>query len=308
MLPTPGFHHLHLKSTDPDAAIAFYIRQFPTSSKGEWGGFPALLAPNNVMILFDKVAATPTSEPQSAIWHFGWHVTDTRATLDTFRTRPEVKLLPLYTTDEGGYVHINTDTWPNVGNVLGLTRAQIADAKRTGAKPPGGGGFAYFEGPDRALIEIAGNHPEERFNHIHMWQEHPLCAVLWYQTHLNAPVRRGMEAGPVTAADCQVPRGADRTWPALKQEGMYRTPRGGVEFGDIMVAWYANQGDQPLATPRGQLQDHFALSVTDLDAWVVKLRDEGVTFLEQPYRLGDTRAAMIEGPSREAIELVEVAG
>jgi hypothetical protein len=31
-----------------------------------------------------------------------------------------------------------------------------------------------------------------------------------------------------------------------------------------------------------------------------------VTFLEAPYRLGDTRAVIIEGPSREAIELVEV--
>jgi hypothetical protein len=54
------------------------------------------------------------------------------------------------------------------------------------------------------------------------------------------------------------------------------------------------------------LQDHIGLSVKDLDAWVGKLRDEGVTFLEQPYSLGDTRAVMIEGPSREAIELVEV--
>jgi hypothetical protein len=39
---------------------------------------------------------------------------------------------------------------------------------------------------------------------------------------------------------------------------------------------------------------------------VKKLRDEGVTLLEAPYKIGDTRAAMIEGPSREAIELVEV--
>ena len=35
-------------------------------------------------------------------------------------------------------------------------------------------------------------------------------------------------------------------------------------------------------------------------------KSEGVTFLEQPHTLGDTRAAMIEGPSHEAIELVEV--
>ena len=57
---------------------------------------------------------------------------------------------------------------------------------------------------------------------------------------------------------------------------------------------------------RGQLYDHIALSVADLDAWVDKLQHEGVTFLEMPYPLGDTRAVMIEGPSREAIELVEV--
>ena len=44
-----------------------------------------------------------------------------------------------------------------------------------------------------------------------------------------------------------------------------------------------------------------------LDAWVAKLRGEGVRFLEAPYRLGDTRAVMIEGPSREALELIEVA-
>jgi hypothetical protein len=67
-----------------------------------------------------------------------------------------------------------------------------------------------------------------------------------------------------------------------------------------------NQGDQPLASSRGQLQDHIGLSVADLDAWITKLRGEGITFLDGPYRLGDTRAVMIEGPSREAIELVEL--
>jgi len=103
-----------------------------------------------------------------------------------------------------------------------------------------------------------------------------------------------------------VARGADRTWPALNREGMFRTPRAGVEFGDVVLTWYANQGDTPLASPRGQLQDHIALSVRDLDAWVAKLRGEGVVFLEEPYRLGQTRTAMIEGPSREALELVEV--
>jgi hypothetical protein len=57
---------------------------------------------------------------------------------------------------------------------------------------------------------------------------------------------------------------------------------------------------------RGHVYDHIGLSVADLDAWIAKLRREGVAFLQEPYRLGDTRAVMIQGPSREALELVEV--
>jgi hypothetical protein len=129
MLPAPGFHHLHLNSIDPAAAIDFYTRQFASTSKTSWGGFPALASPNNVLVLFSKVDATPPITPQSAIWHFGWHVIDVRKSLETYKARPEVKLLPLYTTDEGGSVLINSDTWPGTGGVLGLTKAQIAEAK-----------------------------------------------------------------------------------------------------------------------------------------------------------------------------------
>ena len=307
MLATPGFHHLHLQSVDPDAAIDFYTRQFPSTHKGSWGGHPALFSPNDVMLLFDKVDRPPTSEPQSAIWHFGWHVADSQATVRSFKSRPEVNMRPLYTTDEGGSVLISSDTWPSVGNTLGLTKAQIAEAKKKGIQPTRKGGFAYMSGgPEDALFEIAGDYPQERFNHVHMWHEQPFCALLWYKKHLNAPVRQGFADTDLSEANCRVERGADRTWPALNREGMFRTPRAGVEFGDVVLTWYMNQGDKPLAGSRGQLQDHLGLSVGDLDAWVGKLRDEGVAFLEQPYRLGDTRAVMIEGPSREAIELVEV--
>ena len=307
MLATPGFHHLHLQSVDPDAAIDFYTRQFPSTHKGSWGGHPALFSPNDVMLLFDKVDRPPTSEPQSAIWHFGWHVADSQATVRSFKSRPEVNMRPLYTTDEGGSVLISSDTWPSVGNTLGLTKAQIAEAREKGVQPTRKGGFAYMSGgPEDALFEIAGDYPQERFNHVHMWHEQPFCALLWYKKHLNAPVRQGFPDTDLNESNCRVARGADRTWPALNREGMFRSPRAGVEFGDVVLTWYMNQGEKPLASSRGQMQDHIGLSVTDLDAWVDKLRDEGVTFLEGPYRFGETRAVMIEGPSREAIELVEV--
>ena len=195
MLPTPGFHHLHLNSVDPDAAIDWYMRQFPSCTKGEWAGFPALLSPNNVMVLFTKVdcaAAVASHRARSGI-SAGTSPTCARASLPS-RSATRSRLLPLYTTDEGGSVLVSSDTWPNVGGVLGLTRAQIAEARAKGVQPPGGGGFAYMAGPDNALVEYAGNYPAERFNHVHLWQEEPLCALLWYQKHLNAPVRAGFAA------------------------------------------------------------------------------------------------------------------
>jgi catechol 2,3-dioxygenase-like lactoylglutathione lyase family enzyme len=309
MLAAPGFHHLHLNSIDPDAAIDFYVRQFATSAKATWGGLPALRAPNDVLVLFTKVATPPPTSPQTAIWHFGWHVPDTRASLDSYQGRSDVTLLPLYTTDEGGEVFISSDTWPSTGRTPGLTRAQIAEARARGVQPTRTGGFGYMTGPDNALVEYAGNHPAERFNHVHFYQDDPFCAQLWYQTHLNAPVFAGRTSDtPLTEATCKVPRGPDRSWPALDREGMFRAPSAAVMFGDVAFPCYMRQGDRPLASTRGQLYDHIGLSVADLDAWVAKLRGEGVTFLEeQPYKLGNTRAVMIEGPSREALELIEIA-
>ena len=303
-LGMPGFHHLHLNSTNPEAAIAFYTRQFPSTSKITFAGAPALQSPNNVLVLFTKVNVPPPLQPQTAVWHFGWHVTDVRKNMEMYKQRPEVKLLPLYTTDEGGSVFVSSDTWPGTGGVLGLTKAQIAEAKAKSVQPAGGAGFAYLQGPDGAIIEYQGNMPAERFNHVHMYWEEPFCAQLWYQKHLKAVI--GGSGSQYTEANCNVPRGPDKTWPALEKEGMYRTPAAPVTFGDVSLNSYMRQDNRPLVSTRGHLVDHFALSVQDLDAWVAKLRTEGVRFLEPPYKLGGLRAVMIEGPSREAIELVEI--
>lgn len=67
-----------------------------------------------------------------------------------------------------------------------------------------------------------------------------------------------------------------------------------------------NHGATPAAPTRGHLMDHHAVSVADLEAWLAKLKAENVTILEPPYTVGGLRAFMIEGPSKEAIEIVEV--
>jgi hypothetical protein len=148
-----------------------------------------------------------------------------------------------------------------------------------------------------------GDYPAERINPVHFFPEAPLAAQRWYVTHLGAtplPPRAGSPAGGLPD------RRGEPTWPALEREGLIRVPTAGVAFGDVAFPSYMRQGDAPLASSRGHLYDHVALGVGDLDAWIAKLEGGGVAFLQQPYRLGEARAVMIEGPSREAIELVEI--
>jgi catechol 2,3-dioxygenase-like lactoylglutathione lyase family enzyme len=308
-LATPGFHHLHLASMNPEAAIAFYTKAFPSTAKTAWAGLPALRSPNNVLVLFTKIDQPASTQPQTAMWHFGWHVTNERAALARMRA-DGITVLPLYTSDDGRTVSISSDTFPGIGGVLGLTKSQLAEARKNNVTPTGVAGFAYIRGPDDAVVEVQGDMPAERFNHVHMYQEDPFCAQLWYQKHFGAAVAPPRPGAPVepprTEENCRVPRGADRTWPALEVEGTYRTPSAGVVFGDVAMTWYMRQGTVPLVGTRGRLMDHVALSVMNLDAWVAKLSAERVKILEQPYALGESRAALVEGPSREAIELVEV--
>ncbi len=305
-LATPGFHHLHLNSVNPDLAIDFYTKEFPSTSRVTFAGQPAVKSPNNVLILFTKVATPPATMPPSAFWHFGWHVTDVHKAIEKY-LKDGVTMLPLYVEESGGTVFTSADTWPSTGGGLGLTKAGIADAKAKGIKPTYDAGFSYLRGPDDAMIESQGNMPAERFNHIHMWHEQPYCAQLWYQKHLNLAVSGRGSQPARTEANCTVTRSPDKTWPALDWNGMYRTPSvTNTTFSDVSFFSYMNQWEAPLVSTRGHLMDHFALSVSALDPWIAKLRAEGVRFLEEPYKIGESRAIMIEGPSREAIEIIEI--
>jgi len=303
-LAPPHFHHLALNSTNPDAAVAFYLREFPSTTRTSWEGLPAVASPTHVMIVFQKAGAPPVADPDiTAYWHFGWAVPDSRAALETFRSK---KLsVPFYTDDQGDYVGISSDTYPYPPGVPGRTKDQIAEAIAQKLEPRRIGGNGYIAGPDHAIIEFTGNAPE-RFDHVHMWQDDPLCAQLWYVTHLEATPRQApAPAAPLTTENCKVSRGPQPSWPSLDRKGTYRFPTGGVRFGDVAMNWYMNQTDSPLSPTTGHLMDHITLSVSGLDSWIDKLKRERVVFLGQPYRIGATRGVMIEGPSREAIELIE---
>ena len=85
-----------------------------------------------------------------------------------------------------------------------------------------------------------------------------------------------------------------------------REPRGGVQFDDISISMSPVAGRRTCDDTRGTLYDHWAVSTTNLDTTMARLKGEGVKFLEEIHPWGSMRAAMIEGPDRIAIEIVEV--
>ena len=69
------FHHVHLNSLDPSAAIEFYTNTFDVTKKTAVAGFAAVQS-ENMYLLFNHVKTAPSISPDSAIWHFGWGSTD----------------------------------------------------------------------------------------------------------------------------------------------------------------------------------------------------------------------------------------
>jgi Glyoxalase/Bleomycin resistance protein/Dioxygenase superfamily len=299
------FHHVHLNSTDPAAAAAYYPKPFAQSAtKTTFNGFEAVKT-GNIYILFTKVSAPPENEltgPQTSVWHFGWNTPNSRQYNEKFRAMG-LTIAQMWDAADGKLVDLSSDTLPGFP-----TQEQILELRAKGVQPTRQGGFGYLRGPDGAMIENAQAGTTERFNHVHMYHEHPRCAMEWYVTHLGARMpqgRGGAAAAPAEGGDCHTKLYAPPTWPSFAKTGFVRDPAGGVNIDDISISIRPWPGGGLVST-RGKLVDHWAVSTADLDATVARLKRENVKFLEEIHAWGSSRAAMIEGPDRIAIEIVEV--
>ena len=296
----PAFHHLHLNAVDPATTIAGYMKLWPsTTEKVTLAGVDGIKN-GRLYLLFNKVASPAPLQPQSAYWHQVWLTPNVREYVARARSHGMVPE-PLYTSDEGGSVEISSDTVPGT-----LTKSALAEAKARGVVPTHQAGFTYIAGPDGLSVEGFERAGEtERLGQIDMWQDDPICAELWYAAHLGSTRRaaRG-ETAPPTETTCKVVAG-EPSWPSTMKQGTKRTPSGRAAFGDVALFWYTRPGSRPLVSTRGQGVDHLAFAVKDLNAWVAKLKSEKVTFLREAYAFGASRAVMVEGPSHEAIEIVE---
>ena len=196
------FHHVHLNSVDPKAAAAYYPKPFAqTATATTFNGFEAVKT-GNIFILFTKVAAPPQNEltgPQTSVWHFGWNTPNSRQYNEKFRAMG-LTIAQMWDAADGKLVDLSSDTLPGLP-----TQEQILAMREKGTQPTREGGFGYLRGPDGAMIENAQAGNVERFNHVHMYHEHPNCAMNWYVTHLGAkmPARQGQATPTPPKENCE---------------------------------------------------------------------------------------------------------
>jgi len=268
------FHHVHLNSTDPQAAIDFYAKHFDCEKAKFAGTLDAIWAQKS-WLLFNKVSEPPKSEITSTIWHIGWGAENV----------PETYQKQL---DMGAKFETPITDISDIGG--------NKDAKGKGLFY-----FAYVDGPDHQLIELnTANH--HHFGHIHMLSKDPIAAGQWYIKEFGLVWRgrgepsreprmyNGFQIGPSMSLMMDnvniiiFPwQYAQTQWPALWKD---RT-----EFDST----------------KGHVADHIGFAVDNLDETVVRLKKDGVMVTDEPQAIlgGKVKYAFIEGPDKIRIEVIE---
>jgi len=267
-MPPADFHHMHLNSADPAAAIDFYTTKFDCEKgkfAGEWDGVWAQKA----WILFSKVPAAPPSEITSAIWHFGWGAEDMKAEVQ--------KQLAS-------------------GTKFDTPLTDISDL----ANSPGFY-YAYVDGPDHALIELnTANH--HHLGHLHLLSADPVAAGEWYMKYFGA-TRRGSKPAsrePSFYKGYQV--GPSMSLMA-DNINIIIFP---VEFARKAYAAQWN-GRTAFETTEGRVADHVGFSFDNLADALERMRKDGIRVTQEIETAfhGKGKYAFIEGPDKIRIELVE---
>jgi catechol 2,3-dioxygenase-like lactoylglutathione lyase family enzyme len=267
--PVYRFHHVHLNSVNPEAAIDFYATHFNATRDRFEGKAPAVKAQGK-WLLFNKVNQPPAWPIVSSLYHIGWGAPDMQATYKRLVDRGVRFETPL------------TDI------------SQVLEA------PAGRGFFAYVDGPDRALIEINGAR-DDTFQHVHFLSGDPVTTGQWYLKHFNAastnpnPPREarthnGLQIYPFMGADLD---GIRFYWyPKAFGQGSYPE------------AW---KGRSEFAPSRGRVIDHIAFSIEGLDRALARLEADGVKVLLRPAATMDglMRSAFVAAPDGVELEIVE---
>ena len=273
--PLAHFHHVHLNTTDPKAAIDFYTTKLE-SEKRKFAGAEDAVWANKSWLLFTKVNTPPKSEITSAIWHIGWGGGDNMK--ETYQKQ----------------IASGTKFQTPITDI-----SDQCDGK-------GGNGrffFSYIDGPDHALIELntttAGN---THFGHVHLLSQDPIAAGDWYIKEFGLQRRGQTPPSPELRFRC-----GRQTGPSvgliMDEVNIIIYPVGNAKaaFPD---AW---KGRDDLEPSKNHAVDHLGFSVDHLQETLQRLKKDGVKVTDGPHSIlgGKINSAFIEGPDHIRIELLE---
>jgi catechol 2,3-dioxygenase-like lactoylglutathione lyase family enzyme len=271
-MPEAHFHHLHLNTTDPKAAIDFYTGRF-ASERARFAGLLDAVWTQKSWILFSKVDNPPPWELTSSIWHFGWGAPDMKATYEKQLAMGTKFFTPI------------TDI-SDIGGNTGATGTFF---------------YAYVQSPDKALIEL-NTSSNNNFGHLHLFSADPVAAGEWYMKYLGAKRRstRPPSREPRFYRDVQIGPSMSIT---ADNVNIIIYP---VEYPKKA---YADQwkGKTELESTKGRVVDHIGFSFDNLSEALERMRKDGVKVTDEIRSIagGKVKFAFIEGPDKIRIELVE---
>jgi lactoylglutathione lyase len=101
-----GFHHVHLRSPDPQATLAWYHQHFGGVRTPLRGRLDGILYPGNVWLLVQRGDAIPSRG--TAIDHIGWRALDLDPKVEELRARGvEIQTEPRALTLPNGVIHFS---------------------------------------------------------------------------------------------------------------------------------------------------------------------------------------------------------
>ena len=262
------FHHLHLNTLDPKAAIDFYTSKFDCE-KAKFAGLLDGVWAQKSWMLFTKVATPPKSDLDSAIWHFGWGAENMKEEYERQQKMGTKFFTPL------------TDISDIGGN---------AGAKDLFY-------YAYVESPDKALIELntARHH---NFGHLHLFSADPIAAGEWYIKHFGARGRIPTSREPRMYKGYQIGPSV-----SLMMDNVNII----IFPAEYLKKYYPDRwkGKVELESTKGHVVDHVGFSFENLPEALEKMRKDGVKVTDEIRNIGKIKYAFIEGPDKIRIEVIE---
>ena len=268
------WHHFHFNSTDPNAAIEYYTKHFD-AKRARFAGLSDAVWTQKSWLLFTKVNAKPSTAHDTAIWHVGWGAPDPKGEFQRQKELGNKFFQPL------------TDISTGLGGA------------------PDRFYYMYVESPDGTWIEL-NTARTDNFGHMHLFAADPIATGDWYIKFFGATGRA------LSTADTPSRN------PRISLTGLQVGPSSSLYLDNVNMIIYPIQysqkayasdwepGQTELASTRGNVNDHFGISVPNLEDALRVLRANGVKVTQEPRDVqGKFKFAFIEGPDHIAIELIE---